>query len=179
MAESKVGVFDISGKPLFSFGKFGELDGELNRPTSVTINHKSEVIVGDTMNARIQVFNKDGKFLRKFGQRGDSGADFQVLKGVAVDTQDNIYVTDAKANQIKIFNSKGEYLLSFGTAHSVTHTLREAPGGFLLPQGIHIDDNNSIFIADQANVRFQVFKYIGDEAAKSEQPAGAPAAAPR
>lgn len=167
----RVAVFDKqNGKHLFSFGKPGDGEGEFNRPSPITINHKGEVVVGDTMNARVQIFSKEGKFLRKFGQRGDGGADFQVLKGLSVDSEDNIYVTDGKANQIKIFSDRGEYLLTIGTAYSVTKTAREAPGGFLLPQGIYIDQNDTIYIADQANMRFQIFKYLGDKGAKSAPP---------
>lgn len=159
--DSKVAVFDLSGKHLFSFGKPGREEGELNRPSPIAINHKGELVIGDTLNARVQIFSKEGKFLRKFGQRGDGGPDFQVLKGLSVDSDDNIYVTDGKANQIKIFSTKGEYLMSLGTAYSVTQTLREAPGGFLLPQGIHIDDTDTIYVSDQANMRFQIFSYLG------------------
>ncbi len=167
----RVAVFDKqSGKHLYSFGKPGSGDGEFNRPSPITINHKGEVVVGDVMNARVQVFTKDGTFLRKFGQRGDAGSDFQVIKGLAVDSEDNVYVTDGKANQIKIFNAKGDYLLSIGTAYSVTKTSIEAPGGFLLPQGIFIDQNNTIYIADQANVRFQIFKYLGEGGGKPAAP---------
>jgi len=157
----KVAVYESSGKFLFSFGKPGTEDGEFNRPSPITINNKGEVVVGDVMNARIQVFTKEGKFLRKFGQRGDAASDFQVIKGLSVDSDDNVYVTDGKANQIKIFNAKGEYLLGIGTAYSVTATFKEAPGGLLLPQGIHIDDTDTIYLADQANMRFQIFKYLG------------------
>jgi Uncharacterized conserved protein len=166
----KVEVFALSGKHLFSFGKPGEAGGEFNRPQAITVNHKGEIVVGDTMNARIQIFDGEGKFLRKFGQRGDAGPDFQILKGVTVDSEDNIYVADGKANQIKIFSTRGEYLLSFGTAYSVPITRKEAPGGFLLPQGIHIDKNDSIFIADQANMRFQHFRYLKDAEATDKVP---------
>lgn len=164
----KVEVFDLSGKHLFSFGKPGDGNGEFNRPTPIIINQKGEVVIGDIMNSRVQIFDSEGKFLRKFGQRGDGAADFQVLKGVAVDSDDNIYVTDGKANQVKIFNSKGDLLMSFGKAHSVPVTMKESPGGFLLPQGIYIDPTDTIYIADQANMRFQVFKYLKDnDAGKS------------
>jgi DNA-binding beta-propeller fold protein YncE len=168
-SEAKAAVFDLSGKYLFSFGKPGDQDGEFNRPVPIIINNKDEVIIGDTINCRIQIFDLDGKFLRKFGQRGDGASEFQIIKGVAVDSDDNIYVTDAKANQFKVFNSKGEFLIAIGTAYSVTKTMKEAPGGFLLPQGIHIDKNDSIFIADQANMRFQHFRYLkdGDTAGKA------------
>lgn len=162
----KIEVFAISGNHLFSFGKPGEGDGEFNRPTPITINHKGEVVVGDTLNARIQIFDGDGKFLRKIGERGDASHQFQVLKGVAVDSDDNIYVTDGKSNQLKIFSTNGEYLLTLGAAHSVATTTREAPGGFLLPQGIHIDNTDTIYISDSANMRFQVFKYLKGAAEK-------------
>jgi DNA-binding beta-propeller fold protein YncE len=164
--DGKIVVFDLTGKFLFDFGKPGEGEGELNRPIPIAINHKGEVIVGDVMNARVQIFSREGKFLRKFGARGDGPADFQVIKGLAVDSDDNVYVTDGKANQIKIFSTKGEYLMSIGTAYSVTKTFKEAPGGFLLPQGIYIDRNNTIYIADQANMRFQIFRYLGDSEVK-------------
>lgn len=159
----KVEVFDLSGKHLFSFGKPGDGNGEFNRPTPIIINRKKEVVIGDVMNARVQVFDLEGKFLRKFGQRGDGAGDFQVIKGVASDSDNNVYVTDGKANQVKIFNDKGDLLMAFGRAHSVPVTLKESPGGFLLPQGIYIDATDTIYIADQANMRFQVFKYLKGE----------------
>lgn len=169
--EAKVAVFDKAGKHLFSFGKPGEDDGQFNRPSPITINHKGEVVVGDTINARVQIFDQEGKFLRKFGIRGDGSGEFQIIKGVACDTDDNIYVTDGKANQIKIFSTKGEFLMSLGSAYSITKTLKEAPGGFLLPQGIHIDDTDTIYVADQANMRFQVLKYLKEVPAGKVQPA--------
>lgn len=161
-AGGKVEVFSLAGEHLFTFGNPGEGDGEFNRPSPIAINSKGEVVIGDTMNARIQIFDSDGKFLRKFGQRDSSWAGLQVIKGVAVDSEDNVYVTDGKANQIKIFNTKGENLLTFGAAHSVPVSGKDAPGGFLLPQGIHIDSTDTIYVADQANMRFQVFKYLKD-----------------
>lgn len=158
--DSKVEVFDLAGRELFSFGKLGGGDGEFNRPSAITINSKGEVIVGDTFNGRIQIFDHDGKYLRKFGQKGDDAASFSIIKGVAVDSDDNIYVTDGKANQFKVFNTQGQALIAIGKAYSLSLARKEAPGGFLLPQGIHIDKNDSIFIVDQANNRFQQFKYL-------------------
>ena len=163
-------VFDLEGKYLFSFGKAGEDAGEFNRPIPITVNSKEEVVIGDTANSRIQIFDRDGKFLRKFGERGDNAASFQIIKGVAVDSDDNIYVTDGKANQVKIFNTNGEALIAIGSAYSVPLTMKEAPGGFLLPQGIHIDKNDAIFIVDQANMRFQEFKYLKDSGADDKTP---------
>lgn len=159
----KIEVFSKAGEHLFSFGKPGDGNGELNRPSPIAINRKGEVVVGDTMNGRVQIFDGDGKFLRKFGQRGDGNAEFQVLKGLSVDSDDNIYVTDGKANQIKIYNTTGDFLLGIGKAHSVPYSQVDAPGGFLLPQGIYIDGTDTIYVADQANNRFVILKYLKDE----------------
>ena len=166
--DSKVAVFDLAGNFLFDFGKPGEKAGEFNRPSPICMNGKGEIIIGDTMNARVQIFDKNGKFLRKFGERGDGDANFQILKGVATDSDNNIYVTDGKANQIKIFNDQGQFLMRLGAAYSVTSNLKEAPGGILLPQGIHIDSSDNIYVVDQANLRFQIFRYLKNETVNKE-----------
>ena len=62
--------------------------------------------------------------------------------------------------------------MAFGSSYSITQTMKEAPGGFLLPQGIHIDGTDTIYIADQANLRFQVFKYLKEGTAAKSQPGG-------
>ena len=168
--DSKVAVFSLEGKHLFTFGKGGDADGELNRPGPITIGRKGEVVVGDTMNCRVQIFDHDGKFLRKFGVRGDGPADFQIIKGIATDSDDNIYVTDGKASQLKVYDTNGAFLIAIGTPYSVTQTMMEAPGGFLLPQGIHIDGTDTIYIADQANMRFQQFRYLKDSGVVNQAP---------
>uniref|UniRef100_A0A831U5G6 6-bladed beta-propeller n=1 Tax=Geobacter metallireducens TaxID=28232 RepID=A0A831U5G6_GEOME len=158
----KVSVFTLDGKHLFSFGKRGEGEGEFNFPIPVTVNHKGEIIVGDTMNARIQIFDGEGKLLRAFGTRGDGPADFQLIKGVAVDSDDNIYVTEGKGHKLVVFSSQGDYLITIGGLYSILQTRKEAPGGFVIPQGIDIDATDRIYVVDQLNRRFQVFQYISD-----------------
>lgn len=170
----KIGVYDLKGKFLSSFGSRGDADGLFNYPNPLRINHKNELLVGDTMNARIQVFDTNGKFLRTFGSRGDGPQDLQVLKGIAVDSEDNIYVTDGKAHKVVIYNSAGDFLLTFGGLYSSAGTGKESMGGFVLPQGIFIDPTNKIYIVDQINHRFQSFQYISDEHLKLNPIAGYP-----
>lgn len=158
----KIVVFDLGGKYLFSFGKRGDGDGMFNYPVDAKLDSKGELVVADAMNARIQIFDADGKFLRKFGQRGDGPGDFQIIKAVAIDSDNDIYVTDGKGNKLEIYSTNGDYLLTVGGLYSVLQTGKEAPGGFLIPQGIDIDRNDTIYVVDQLNRRFQVFQYISD-----------------
>ncbi|AJE04205.1 6-bladed beta-propeller [Geobacter pickeringii] len=168
----KVDVFSLDGKHLFSFGSRGEKQGEFNFPIAVTVNHKGEIIVVDAMNARVQIFDGEGKFLRAFGNRGDGPADFQLLKGVAVDSDDNIYVTEGKGHKMVVFSRQGDYLITIGGLYSILQTGKQAPGGFVIPQGIDIDASDRIYVVDQLNQRFQVLQYLSDRYLKENPISG-------
>lgn len=157
-----IAVFDLSGKHLFSFSRRGGWDGYLNLPTDADIDSKGNIVVADSMNARVQIFDPSGKFIKKFGQRGDGLTDFQLIKGIAVDKKtDNIYVVDARADRILVFSKDGEPLLTFGSPMAVQKTV--TPGGFLIPQDISIDENGTIYVVDSLNRRFQVFQIVDEE----------------
>lgn len=159
-ASNKIVVTDLNGKHLFSFGKKGNGDGDFNSPQALTVDQQGNIIVCDVFNARIQRFTSDGKFINAFGKRGDKGGDFSIVKGVAVDSEGHIYVTDAKENRISIFSEKGDYLLSFGFPYAQQPGTPIVAGGFLIPQGIFIDENDRIYVADQQNARVQLFQYL-------------------
>jgi DNA-binding beta-propeller fold protein YncE len=162
-------VFDLDGNYLRTISRGGNRDGYLNFPSDIDLDSKGNLVVADSMNARVQVFTPEGGFIRKFGHRGDSLTDFQLIKGIAVDRRtDNIYVADGRANRFLIFNPEGEALLVVGGAFSAGAGMT-APGGFLLPQGISIDREGKIYVADSLNRRFQVFQIV-DEAWLKEHP---------
>lgn len=158
-----ISVFDLDGKYLFTTGKRGGGDGEFNFPTDVDVDSKGNLVVADSMNARIQILDQEGKFINKFGQRGDGAEDFQIIKGIAVSKDDNIYVVDGRADRILVFNKDGEPLTSIGGPAAVAETMKLNPGGFLIPQDIDIDKNDTIYVVDSMNKRFQVFQIINEE----------------
>lgn len=156
----QVGVYTLAGEFLFAFGRPGGGDGEFNFPVAVTVNSRGEIVVADTMNARVQMFDGEGRFLRKFGSRGDAPGEFQLIKGVAVDSDDHIYVTEGRSNRLMIFDRDGAFLLSLGGFYDVATSGKVVPGGFVSPQGVDIDKNDTIYVVDQLNRRFQVFQYL-------------------
>lgn len=160
--DHKIKVFTLSGEFQFEFGGHGEEDGKFNYPIAIAINRAGEIHVADALNARIQIFDGAGRFLRKFGQRGSGIGDIQLIKGVATDSDGNIYVTDGLAHRVLVYSSTGEFLLPVGGMYSIA-TRKLAPGGFVVPQGIDIDQNDMIYVVDQMNRRFQVFQYLSDE----------------
>ncbi len=158
-----ISVFNLDGKYLFTIGKRGNGEGEFNFPTDIDIDSKGNLVVADSMNARVQILDPDGKFTKMFGRLGDGNADFQIIKGIAVSRDDDIYVVDGRADRILVFNEDGEPLTSIGATAAVAETMKETPGGFLIPQDIDIDKNDTIFVVDSMNRRFQIFQIINNE----------------
>ncbi len=162
-----VEVFDGKGAYISTIGERGSAAGKFKYPYGIAVNSKGELIVADTMNARIQIFSPDGVFLRSFGQRGDRPMDFDVIKGVAVDTFDHIYVTDAKAHKLMIFGENGEPLLDFyGRFHALEGAAPLTSVEFTIPTGVAIDNNNTIYVVDTWNKRFQAYQYLDDSQIK-------------
>ena len=162
LKKHQIVITDMDGKQIRSFGKRGDGAGEFNLPVAVAIEKDGGIVVADSLNARIQRFTSKGDFVSKFGRRGDSPGDLSLIKGVAVDSEGHIYVTDGKDHRVTVFSTKGELLIVLGGIFAQTLGSRLAAGGFLVPQGIFIDQNDRVYVADQLNKRIQVFQYLSD-----------------
>lgn len=158
-----ISVFDKRGNYMKTIGARGRGDGKFNFPVGVAVNSKGRLLVADSMNAVIQIFSPDGDFIKQFGQRGDSPMDFEVIKGVSADSEDNIYVIDSKANKLLVFNENGDPLTFFNGRFYVPPGAKgPLHGGLALPSGIAVDKNNTIFVTDTWNKRFQVYQYLSE-----------------
>lgn len=163
LKKHQIVITDMAGKHIKSFGKRGDSDGDFNLPVAVAIEKDGGIVVADSLNARIQRFTSDGTFVNKMGRRGDGPGDLALIKGVAVDSEGHIYVTDGKDHRISVFSTKGELLMVLGGTFSQTIGTRLAAAGFLVPQGIFIDQNDRIYVADQLNQRIQIFQYLNEK----------------
>lgn len=156
----RVVVTDMGGKLIMSFGAKGAGNGEFNRPNAAAVEKDGTIVVADAFNARVQRFTKEGVFINKFGRRGDSPGDFAFSKGVAIDSDGNIYITDGRLHRVNIYTKDGQGLMTLGEPWAVTTNQKFEVGGFLVPQGIYIDENDRIYIADQQNNRFHIYQYL-------------------
>jgi DNA-binding beta-propeller fold protein YncE len=155
-----------TGEPLATLGKKGEGPGELFFPTFVSVLPSGNVLVADTMNARVQELTADGAFVRQFGERGDQFGQFDKPKGVATDSFGNVYVVDSFFSVVQIFNRDGKLLLFFGG--------RGDSSGFLSnPAGIAIDAKNRIYVTNGLNFRVEVYELVNTTAADSATTPGA------
>jgi DNA-binding beta-propeller fold protein YncE len=151
----QVSVFNKDGNLDSTIGANGTNPGFFNFPTNIAIDSNGRLYIADSMNFRIQVLEEDGTYVRHIGQVGQRIGDFFRLKGVGVDTDGNVYGVDASFSNFQVFNQQGQLLIYIGSGGS------GRPGKFALPAGMHVDNNNRIFVADQYNQRIQMFEFLG------------------
>ena len=84
-------------------GKKGEGNGELNFPSSISIDSDNVVYVAEQDNRRVSVFTCKGKFLTSFGTKGSGPGQFNKPCGISVDINRVVYVADYSNNCIQIF----------------------------------------------------------------------------
>ena len=71
-------------------------------------------------------------------------------RGVAISSRGNIIVAEYSGNCVSIFNPRGRKVKSFGSQGS-------SPGQFRGPEGVAVDDEDNILVADSGNRRIQKF----------------------
>jgi predicted membrane-bound mannosyltransferase/DNA-binding beta-propeller fold protein YncE len=145
----RVQVFDPQGKFSFLWGGGGSLSGYLEEPVGIAIGPDSEVYVADTWNRRVQVFTSGGAYLREWpieGWDASRSEDKYHLAAeekpyLAIDSNGFVYVTDPSNFRVLVFDSEGNYVLSFGKQGTDA-------GSFLLPTGIAVAQDGTIYVAD-------------------------------
>ncbi len=152
-ANHLIRCFDISGNPVFSFGRRGIGAGEFNFPVDVAATD-DRLYVLDALNFRIQMFDSTGKFLGTFGKNGTGGGSFSKPKSIAVNHPGQILVSDVSFDNIQVFDSKGNFLYVLGKRGS-------GRGEFWMPSGVAFQSDTRFLVADTYNHRIQEFEIRG------------------
>lgn len=156
---------DAKGSKLVLFSLTGELrstiegKGYFSFPNSVAVASDGSLFIADSFNATIVHVSGEGKYINSIGKRGDSAGNLTLVTCVAVDSEDHVYATDGRLHTVTVFDAQGNTLLVIGGQHSVA-TGNIGRGGFLIPQGISVDKNDRIYVADSLNRRVQVLQYL-------------------
>jgi DNA-binding beta-propeller fold protein YncE len=137
------GVFDV-------IGEFGEGDGQFLRPAGVAVSQDNgDILVTDVDRHCVQRFSSAGEFKDTFGFFGGGAEQLNFPSAVAVDQQSgNVYITETGNNRIKEINANFFRLSEI--------RLVGGPGQFARPEGIAIDANRNLVVADTGNNRVVV-----------------------
>ena len=97
---SNVKVFRKDGVFLHSIGTFGSGDGQLCKPTDLSVDSFSNLVVCDFGNGRIQIFTLDGKLVSKIE---DQDGGLEMPHSIAVSATGQLYITDVGKPCIHVF----------------------------------------------------------------------------
>jgi hypothetical protein len=153
-------VTTLAGTAGVSGTSDGNGDALFNGPTGVAVDANDNVFIADSGNDTIRVLTPDGTVTTLAGTPGVSGTSdgpegnalFNQPAGVAVDANDNVYIADSGNNTIRVLTSSGTVTTLAGTP-GVTGS-GDGTGNaaqFDAPQGVALDANDNVYIADTLN----------------------------
>ena len=89
---------------LYSFGCYGNGEGEFDCLAGVAVNKIGQYIIADRYNHRIQIFDATGHFIRAFGSQGTVDGKFSYPWGITTDNLGLIYVCDKENHRVQVWN---------------------------------------------------------------------------
>jgi len=140
-------------------GKYGPRDLEFKHPRGIAIDkHHHRIIVGDSNNHRLVFLSSiDLSFLFSVGSNeGSQPGEFKYPSSIAIDhDRHRIIVSDSFNHRVQVLSLiDGSFLFMFGSQG-------DKPRKFKLPQGVCIDNQGRIIVADWNNRRLQSFTHQG------------------
>lgn len=154
-SDNCVKAFLPNGRRDLTFGRRGSGRGEFEYPHGVAIDRQGHIIVADGDNRRFQTFDHTGQFLRSSSR--DSVDKYGCFRpyGIAVDPRGAFIVTvDPFTHRVDIFASPWILTRSVGGRG-------KNPGEFDHPQGVAVNNDGFIIVADTMNNRIQVLSPDG------------------
>ena len=154
--EAHIKVFDKDGKYLKTIGRLGQGPGELNRPSTISVN-QNELMVHETR--RLSFFSLNGEFLRNVSTKG-----VWALRAM-IDSKGNIVVTEGFLDpnnpryMFKKFDSKMNLLSEIASCPAPNS--RKSFNPFMPVAHCLIDKDDNIVYGYPKNYELQIFNPEG------------------
>jgi len=137
----------------------------LNGPFDVNFDTKGNMYIADAGNNRIRKVNTLGTITSVAGNgtlafSGDggqaTGAEFSTPQSIAIDAAGNLYIADFGNHRVRMVNSTGLINTVVGAGSNSTVGIVGAGGQataayISLPEGVALDANGNLFVADYFN----------------------------
>ncbi len=150
---ARVQKFSPTGAFLLSWQMY---QTDLGKPKGMCLDAQGNVVVLEPHYSRINDFSLDGKLLRQWGKRGTNRGQFAFPRSVALNSHGEMYVSEYGVREIvQRFSPDYSQVLSlFGGGGA-------GPGQFNRAEGLGIDKEDRVYVADSCNHRIQVFSRQG------------------
>lgn len=157
-------VSTLAGTGTAGFANGAGSAAQFNGPNSVAVDAQGTVYVTDTRNHRIREITADGVVSTLAGTgtgtagRADgpgSTAQFNGPTGIAVDARGTVYVADTYNNCIRAISPAGVVSTWAGAAGQGLQDGPVATARVWQPQGIALDQQGALYVADSSNNRIR------------------------
>jgi sugar lactone lactonase YvrE len=166
-ANDEVFAVDMTGR-VQRFSSQGEYIGfwqmpetERGRPKGMGTDSEGRIVVVEPHYARVNHFTPDGELMLQWGQRGVKPGELAFPRAMGLHSSGDLFLTEfQQAERVQRFRADGaEFIGSFGQGGA-------SVGDFNRAEGIGIDSEDRIYIADSCNHRVQVFDDRGSPLAQ-------------
>lgn len=144
-------------------GQLGSQNGQgiaatFNYPNDIAIDRSGNLFVSDTGNHKIRKITPSGVVstfagngIRNFEDGTGTNASFNLPAGLVFDSSNNLYVVDSYNNRIRKITPSAVVSTYAGSGENGSSDGEGNIATFNLPQGIAIDLNDNLYIADVYN----------------------------
>jgi sugar lactone lactonase YvrE len=147
-------MFDQDGNFIRQVGGQGALLGQLYEPVGLAVEPDGDILLADTWNSRVQRFTAELLPIGEWSVEAWEGESINNKPYLVVDSENRAYVTDPEGYRVLIFDEGGQYVGRFGRYGT-------DDSGFGLPNGIAVDAEDNIYVADAGNNR--ILKFAASE----------------
>ncbi len=148
-----IDVFGPDGKPLRSFGSGQNLD----HPNGIVVADDGTTYVTDTGNGQLKIFDGSGNLVGSV-DRGAAEGNLGLPVGIGIDDHGNVLVVDSSAARVQAYHQLAsgqhspDYVNAFGANGS-------GDAQFSFPNGLAVDGQGRVYIADWGNDRLEIWGY--------------------
>jgi len=157
----RVQKFSPGGEFLLSWQM---LDIERGRPKGMCCDADGNIVVGEPHYQRINHFTPDGKLVRQWGVIGTNGGELTFPRSEAVNSRGELLLseyTTVERVQKFTFQKTNDVALSFPWLVSLFGKPGTSEAEFNRAEGICVDAQDRIYVADSCNHRIQIFSPDG------------------
>lgn len=150
---------------------------DLGKPKGMCRDAAGNIVVLEPHYARVNHFTPLGRMVCQWGEHGTNAGQLSVPRAVGVNARDEIFLTEyQQAERIQKFawndadaksGKPPHWVASFGKAGT-------GPGEFNRAEGLCVDKQGRVYVADSCNHRVQVFSADGQFLRMYGKPGGGP-----